>query len=105
MDACKMDEYPDKPYRITVKTMLERDGLVRFEIHDNGMGMDDETMRNLFTSLFSTKGGQGTGLGLLITHKLVQEHGGHIDVTSHPGKGSVFTIRLPCKEASNSSGR
>jgi nitrogen-specific signal transduction histidine kinase len=105
VDACTMDECPDKNYQITVKTILEQKGLVRFEVHDNGLGMGDDVVKQLFTALFSTKGGKGTGLGLLITQKLVQEHGGHMDVTSHPAKGSVFTIKLPYKEAPDSSGR
>jgi signal transduction histidine kinase len=105
MDACTMDETPGKDHRITVKTTLEQKGSIRFEVHDNGMGMEDDVLKQLFTALFSTKGGKGTGLGLLITQKLVQEHDGHMDVTSHPGKGSVFTIRLPYKETPDDSGR
>jgi signal transduction histidine kinase len=95
IDACMLDEKHGKHHQITVKTIFERKGLVRFETHDNGVGMDDEVINKLFTSLFSTKGGKGTGIGLLVTKKLIQEHNGTIDVTSQPGKGSVFTIRLP----------
>jgi signal transduction histidine kinase len=56
----------------------------------------------LFTSFFSTKGHRGTGLGLLVTRKLVEEHGGTIAVTSEKGVGTCFTIKLPlCPEAIN----
>jgi signal transduction histidine kinase len=51
----------------------------------------------VFTTFFTTKGGKGTGLGLLTTRKIVQEHGGRIEVESSPGQGSMFRIRLPRK--------
>ena len=51
----------------------------------------------LFSSFFSTKGGQGTGLGLLVTQKLIREHGGEITFASQEGEGSTFTVRLPYK--------
>ena len=52
----------------------------------------------IFTSFFSTKGGVGTGLGLLVTQKIIKEHGGTISVKSETGKGSTFAIRLPLRE-------
>ena len=61
--------------------------------------MSDEVRENLFKSFFSTKMGKGTGLGLLVTRKLIEEHQGKIDITSKLGKGTTFTILLPFKKA------
>ena len=73
-----------------------------FDISDNGHGMDDAVRKKLFASFFSTKGAKGTGLGLLVTRKLVQEHGGTIEVQSEVGVGTTFTIRFPfAKEGSH----
>ncbi len=58
--------------------------------------MSEEVLQKLFTSFFSTKGHRGTGLGLMVTRKLVEEHGGTIEVKSEVGKGTTFTVRLPC---------
>jgi signal transduction histidine kinase len=60
--------------------------------------MDEETQRKIFSSFFSTKGSKGTGLGLLVTSKIVQEHGGEISFESEPGVGSTFSISLPVGE-------
>jgi len=58
---------------------------------------EEEIRRKLFHSFFSTKGPQGTGLGLMVTRKAVEEHGGRIEVASEPGRGTTFTVRLPCR--------
>jgi len=60
--------------------------------------MDEDVVKKLFTSFFSTKGHRGTGLGLMVTHKLVEEHQGTIDVKSRLGKGTTISVRLPYKE-------
>jgi signal transduction histidine kinase len=57
--------------------------------------MDEEVIKKLFTSFFSTKGHRGTGLGLMVTRKLIEEHRGTIDVESEPGKGTTVIVRLP----------
>ncbi|MHC4860103.1 MAG: ATP-binding protein, partial [Planctomycetota bacterium] len=54
-----------------------------------------DVRRLVFTNFFTTKGSGGTGLGLLLTRKIVQEHGGRIELESEPSRGSVFRVRLP----------
>lgn len=98
LDACLFDESPSKPWRVLVKTTLEANHTIRFEVADNGAGMTDEVKARLFTSFFSTKGQRGTGLGLLVTRKLVEEHGGSIEVQSRLGEGTTVVMRLPCRE-------
>jgi PAS domain S-box-containing protein len=73
----------------------EQAGDLIFEVVDNGGGMDWEVSGKVFTTFFTTKGNKGPGLGLLTTRKIVQEHGGRIDVESTPGEGATFRIRLP----------
>ena len=97
-DACIYDSNEGKKWVVQVRTILENDDTVRLEVSDNGCGMDEEVKKKLFVSFFSTKEGRGTGLGLLNTQKIVQEHGGTITVNSQPGKGSTFTIRLPYRD-------
>jgi signal transduction histidine kinase len=67
---------------------------------DNGKGMTKEVQEKLFQRFFTTKGGKGTGFGLLGTRKIVDEHGGTVCFESSPTKGTTFTIRLPhgCSE-------
>jgi signal transduction histidine kinase len=57
--------------------------------------MNEEVKEKMFTSFYSTKGHRGTGLGLLVTHKLVEEHGGRIEVTTQVGQGTTVTVWLP----------
>ena len=92
MDACVADK--EKSSRVTF-TAETRDDQAIFEITDNGIGMDDETLNNIFTLFFSSKGKQGTGLGLFIANKVVTEHSGEIHVDSEKGKGSKFTVMVP----------
>jgi PAS domain S-box-containing protein len=94
IDAVMMREEPGG--RVVLRTVEDAGDLV-FEVADDGCGMDWEVKGKIFTTFFTTKGGQGTGLGLLTTRKIVQEHGGRIDVESEPGKGTTFRIRLPRK--------
>ena len=61
---------------------------------DTGIGIPTETTKSIFNPFFTTKD-RGTGLGLAITHKVITEHGGHIEVSSRVGEGSSFIIHLP----------
>jgi len=91
IDACQASEKRD--CKVILKT-FESEGALVYEVSDNGCGMDYEVKKKIFTTFFSTKGAGGTGLGLLTTRKIVQEHGGKILVESDPGKGTRFRIVL-----------
>ncbi len=95
IDACLFDQDMTKKWQITVQSACEKGRYIRIRVQDNGTGMCNAVQEKLFTSFFSTKGHRGTGLGLLVTHKAVEEHGGTIEVVSEEGKGTVFTLRLP----------
>ncbi len=77
---------------------------VEVSVEDTGAGMDEGTMKDLFTPFFTTKE-RGTGLGLTVTRGIVQEHSGWIDVKSKLGQGSVFTVYLPALREEVSVGR
>ena len=70
---------------------------VEISVEDSGTGMPKEVLRNIFNPFFTTKE-KGTGLGLMVTQGIVQDHEGWIDVQSEPGKGSLFKVRLPVCE-------
>ncbi len=97
LDACLFDENTNKSWRVELKTTKEEGNIIKFEVSDNGTGMDKDVVKKLFTSFFSTKGHRGTGLGLMVTRKLIEEHGGTIRVNSQLGKGTTFTFQLPYK--------
>jgi len=66
------------------------------DVIDSGPGIAEENMPHLFEPLFTTKScDRGTGLGLFISREIVERHGGDIGVRSAPGRGTIFTIRLP----------
>jgi signal transduction histidine kinase len=65
------------------------------EVQDNGVGIAEKEKERIFQPFWSTKGQRGTGLGLAVTRKIVEEHNGSIDVISKVGQGTTFRIRLP----------
>ena len=86
--------------QVTLRTEPREDGWARLAVQDTGIGMDEAELGRLFTSFYRTEQVRraaipGTGLGLAITQALVRAHGGEIEVTSTPGEGSTFTVRLP----------
>jgi len=97
IDACMDVADRDKSLEIHLETLFLENNFLSIVVRDNGVGMSKENKNNLFNPFFSTKGDKGTGLGLLVTSKLIEEHHGTIDVSSTLGKGSCFTIKLPYK--------
>lgn len=72
-----------------------RNGSIRLRITDNGGGMSSETMTRIFEPFYTTKSVGNSGLGLSITKKIIEQHGGSIAAESHEDEGTTFTITLP----------
>ncbi len=101
-------KYSKKKTTITV-TVAEQAGQLALSVKDQGFGIAPEHLPHLFERFYRVKSEhtrtiEGTGLGLYISHSIVEQHGGHIDVESEPGVGSTFTIRLPLKLQAQQSG-
>jgi signal transduction histidine kinase/DNA-binding response OmpR family regulator len=101
VDACTYDQ-GKKEHVVTFKVFDQGDDHICFIIQDNGMGMDRETREKMFTLFFTSKGSQGTGLGLFIANRVIQQHGGTIKVESELQKGTRFKICLPRKKPEQS---
>jgi len=80
---------------LTFETFTTDRGQAGARVRDTGIGMSDEVQKNIFEPLFTTKGEQGTGMGLAASYGIIQEHEGTIDVTSEPGEGTTFLLRFP----------
>ena len=88
---------PDKQIRLSAR---RRDGGVAIEVADNGIGVREKDRKRIFERFYRaddllSRRTEGSGLGLAIAKRLVEAHGGHIDVESRPGSGSVFRVQLP----------
>jgi PAS domain S-box-containing protein len=83
---------------IQVRTHLSADQLV-IEFTDTGTGIPPENLKRIFEPYFTTKEAKGTGLGLAICQRIVEAHGGQINVTSQPGQGTTFQVNLPVEGA------
>lgn len=95
MYACMDIRCTLKAKEIHLRTLRPKGWAVEYQVQDSGCGMDEEVKDRLFRNFFSTKGYDGTGLGLMITKKIIDEHGGTIAVHSEKEVGTTFSIRLP----------
>jgi two-component system NtrC family sensor kinase len=93
LDAC-----PPEGGKVEVKThLLPNKEQFQIVVQDNGQGISEENLAKLGKAFFSTKGAEGTGLGLSVTYKVIEEHKGQILVDSKVGIGTTFTVTLPLK--------
>jgi len=93
MEACAKDKDNDSN-TIVVRAEIYNEFQFMFEVEDNGIGMDEATRKKIFKEFFSTKGAEGTGLGMTVVDKIVKEHKGKIEVESTSGEGSIFRVIL-----------
>ena len=92
IDACHECEAG----RVIVATRYDdHERIARVRVEDNGSGIEKDDLEKIFSVFVSRKGGRGTGLGLPVSQKILQEHGGYVRVESQPGTGSCFTLEFP----------
>jgi PAS domain S-box-containing protein len=95
VDACRLDTHnPDHEVTLHLVGLADQ---VQFEVRDNGIGMDRETREKAFSLFFSSKGSEGTGLGLFVANRIAGAHGGTIELESQPGVGTRFLVTMPRK--------
>ncbi len=83
---------------VAVSIAFEQMDKVVLAVKDEGEGIPKENLKRIFEPFFSTKSpGKGTGLGLFVSHNILKKLGGSIEVESSPGRGAVFTVRLPVR--------
>jgi signal transduction histidine kinase len=101
IDACHEVENG----RVEVLTQYSHEErMARVQVVDNGSGIEKEDLERIFGVFVSRKGGRGTGLGLPVSQKILEEHGGRIRVESEPGKGSRFTLEFPATSPNTAVG-
>ncbi|HUS39362.1 MAG TPA: HAMP domain-containing sensor histidine kinase, partial [Pirellulales bacterium] len=92
LDACESADVK----RVDVRTEYDADrAQLQVIVQDTGSGIPNEQLDKMFTVFVSSKGSRGTGLGLSVSQKICNEHGGRILVDSEVGKGSRFTVEIP----------
>jgi len=97
-EACVNDTSEIKKiHRIIIHSKKSDNDKLVFEVEDNGPGIPSQVREAVFEDFFSTKGREGTGLGLLVAQKIVEEHNGTLTFTSTEGKRTVFRVVLPYK--------
>ncbi len=96
LDACGGDQTTGKA--VTVRTIKSEGWAVEYQVIDTGVGMAKEVRDKIFQSFFSTKGSRGTGIGLMMTKKIIDQHQGIIEVISEKAAGTTVIIKLPHQE-------
>jgi len=95
IDACDSGQFHNRKGLIQIKTSHDNK-YVRVRISDNGLGMSPDKLKRIFEPFFTTKEpNRGTGLGLSVSHRVIRQHGGDVQVESEVGMGTTFVVLLP----------
>ena len=96
VDACRFDPSDDKDgHLITLSCRTNGEGMTVLQVADDGPGISEDVNARVFEDFFSTKGTEGTGIGLLVAQKVAEDHGGKVTFSSKPGRGTTFTVTIP----------
>lgn len=96
IDACRFDPSPEKEgHTVTLRCRQNGEGSRVLEVEDDGPGIPEELNNKVFQDFFSSKGTEGTGIGLLVVQKVAEEHGGKVTFESVPGEGTKFIVVIP----------
>ena len=99
LDACLFDPTAgEKQHIISMRCSHNSHDDTEIEVSDNGAGIPDDVHHKVFENFFSTKGTEGTGLGLLVVQKVAEEHGGTVSFDSREGQGTTFRVVLPARK-------
>ncbi|MCK4774642.1 MAG: GHKL domain-containing protein, partial [Candidatus Krumholzibacteria bacterium] len=93
-----VEAYPEDRSGTIVMRIEIRDELAIFSVQDDGTGMNPQTITKVKNGMYSTKGSKGTGLGLQVVQKIVNEHKGILSIESVEGEGSTFRIEMPASD-------
>jgi len=102
IDACRFDPSPTKTsHTVTLRCKYNEGGSTILEVEDDGPGISEDLNNKVFQDFFSSKGTEGTGIGLLVVQKVAEEHGGNVTFESIPGERTVFRVVLPHADLEN----
>ncbi len=102
IDACRFDQSPDKEnHTVVLRCRHNGEGSTILEVEDNGPGIPEDLNNKVFQDFFSSKGTEGTGIGLLVVQKVAEEHGGKVTFESIPGERTTFTVVIPNADLEN----
>ena len=90
-----MAEVDDRPRSISIETRADGEANVRLSIKDVGVGIDEQTIKNLF-DIFYTSKANGMGVGLSVSRSIVESHKGQLWATANDGHGVTFSFSIPC---------
>ena len=89
-----MAEVTDRPRQLVLRTETDGDGRVRLTIRDSGVGLDQQSLNQLFQAFFSTKQG-GMGIGLSVSRSIIDAHHGRLWASANHGPGATFVFSIP----------
>jgi len=96
IDGCRFDPDESKTtHEIALRCYRDERGSTILEVEDDGVGIPEDMSDKVFEDFFSTKGTEGTGVGLLVVQKVAHEHGGSVTFRSKPGEGTAFKVIIP----------